>query len=162
MIHKAIIMMGGNVGDVKGSLRTVCQELEDAGVQILQKSALYSTEPWGDKNQDPFINQAIVIRTTLLPSSLLDLLLDIERQHGRIREKKYAARTLDLDILYYDDWVIKHPYLEIPHPRISERNFCLRILQDLDPTFIDPSSGIGISQLLKDCGDDCKVELLPA
>lgn len=154
--------MGGNVGDVKGSLKYACTALLESGAKILKKSALYQTEAWGLKDQDAYINQGIIVETTLLPSILLDLLLTIEQKCGRVRSHKNAARTLDLDILYFDDWVVNHPYLQIPHPRLADRNFCLVILQDLMPDFCDPIHGKGIQELLKDCGDDCKVELLLA
>ena len=101
----------------------------------------------GPVEQGPFLNGAVRVQTALAPRELLDRLLGIEQQLGRVRRERYGPRTIDLDLLLYGDEVVDEPGLTVPHPRLQERRFALEPLSDLDPGLTIPGSG-PISALL--------------
>lgn len=131
-MHTVWIAYGSNQDDPVAQLlrarQTLASHLVETGA-----SALYRTPPWGYTAQPDFINAVVRYRTELAPLILLDLLQHIEQQQGRERPYKNAPRTLDLDLLRYDDLHLDHPRLTLPHPGIHERAFVLRPLADLDP-----------------------------
>jgi 2-amino-4-hydroxy-6-hydroxymethyldihydropteridine diphosphokinase len=134
------IGLGGNVGNVAKTFENALVLIENIIGKISQKSSLYQTEPWGLKNQDYYLNMVIKVTTSLTPGQVLEKLLEIEKNFGRIREKdnQYAPRTLDMDILFYDDKIINDDYLTIPHPKIQERNFVLIPMMEIAPDFEHP------------------------
>ena len=131
-----LIALGGNVGDVRTTFRkaiaNICGMTQAA---LLARSSDYSTPPWGEENQAPFINACIEIETSLDPMALLFTLHRIEKKFGRDRanEKRWGPRTLDLDILAYDNGKIHTPELTLPHPRLFERAFVLVPLAEIAP-----------------------------
>jgi 2-amino-4-hydroxy-6-hydroxymethyldihydropteridine diphosphokinase len=133
----AALGLGGNVGDPAASMAQALQALnERADCQVVAVSRLFSTPPWGKLDQDDFFNCCALIRTTLPPAPLLDVCLDLERSMKRVRLERWGPRTLDIDILLYDDQVVDEPHLSIPHPRMLERAFVLRPLADIGDSIV--------------------------
>jgi len=134
----AWIGLGSNLGNPGARLKEALLQLEDAaGIALRKVSGLYRTAPWGKLDQDDFLNAVAMVETELQPGELLDVLLQIERQMGRDRSAdRWGPRCIDLDLLTYDDLVMKSPGLEIPHPRMHLRAFVLRPVLELDPDFI--------------------------
>ena len=131
---EALIALGGNVGDVRATLKHAIAVLCDGeAVRLLARSSDYETRPWGVENQPPFVNCAIVAATELAPIALLHRAQAVERQFGRDRakEQRWGPRTLDIDLIAYDDVAIDTPELTLPHPRLFERAFVLLPLAEI-------------------------------
>ncbi len=124
-MNTAFLLTGGNVGDRAGFLTEAAFRITAGTGHVLQNSSIYETAPWGNPDQAPFLNQVLRIRTGLEASSLLDHLLDIERQLGRARAEKYGPRTIDIDILFFNQEIIRSTTLVVPHPHLAERRFVL-------------------------------------
>jgi 2-amino-4-hydroxy-6-hydroxymethyldihydropteridine diphosphokinase len=142
----ACIGLGGNVGDAQATLVAAARELDRLpGSRLSRLSRLYRTPAWGLREQPDFINAVALVETTLAPDALLDALLRIEREFGRVRaadgSDRWGPRTLDLDILLYGDGVVDQPGLRIPHPRLHERAFALVPLLDALPEALIPGIG---------------------
>lgn len=145
---KAIIITGGNVGDVKDTLRRAQQAINQELGIILRCSHSYESKAWGFTSSENFYNQAIILDTDFAPEELLDKVLEIEQQLGRDREEearikaqtgeRFAPRKIDIDILFYDDEVIDTPRLTVPHPLIQDRDFVLRPLNEIVPDKVHP------------------------
>jgi len=132
----AIIALGGNLGDVRATFEKAIADICDmAGATLKARSADYLTPPWGETEQPRFINACIEIETRLDPHALLRVLHAIEAAHGRDRahETRWGPRTLDLDLIAYDDVSLSEPGLSLPHPRLFERAFVLVPLADIAP-----------------------------
>ena len=132
----ALIALGGNVGDVRSTFKkaiaNICGMTQGA---LVARSSDYRTPPWGDEQQPPFVNACIEIDTRLDPHALLFTLHGIEKTFGRDRahERHWGPRTLDLDLLAYDDVRLDKPELTLPHPRLFERAFVLVPLAEIAP-----------------------------
>jgi 2-amino-4-hydroxy-6-hydroxymethyldihydropteridine diphosphokinase len=132
----ALIALGGNVGDVRATFKkaiaTICGMAQAA---LLARSSDYATPPWGNERQPRFINACIEIETSLDPHALLFTLQKIEQKFGRDRskEERWGPRTLDLDLIAYDDVSLQRPELTLPHPRLFERAFVLVPLVEIAP-----------------------------
>ena len=151
------LLLGGNMGDRKDYLERARVSLSTDVGSIEAASLLYETEAWGVKEQAPFLNQALKINTLLEPVKLLNTILSIERALGRTREAKYGPRTIDIDILLYDDYILNLPYLTIPHPFLPQRRFALQCLNAIAPHIKHPLSGKTIHDLLQECPDSSMV-----
>ena len=119
------------MGDRKAYLAKATAKIGQEIGKITQKSRLYETQAWGLTNQPDFMNQALEVETTLSPQATLAKILDIETDMGRIRAEKWAERTIDIDILLFADVIVEETDLQIPHPRLSERNFALVPLMEI-------------------------------
>ncbi len=131
-----LIALGGNVGDVRATFqKAIANICGMAQATLLARSADYTTPPWGDEQQDMFVNACIAIETSLDPHALLFVLHKVEKKFGRNRanERRWGPRTLDLDIIAYDDVRLDKPDLTLPHPRLFERAFVLVPLMDVAP-----------------------------
>ena len=129
----AYIGLGANLGDARQTIAVAIHTLrQSSGILTLKQAHLYSSEPV-DAQGPVFINTVVAVDTTLAPLNLLDLLQAIEQEHGRERPYRNAPRTLDLDLLLYGELTIETPRLSVPHPRMHQRAFVLRPLQDLAP-----------------------------
>lgn len=131
-----LIALGGNVGEVRETFRKAIANICGmAQAALVARSSDYETPPWGDEQQAPFINACIEIETSLDPHALLFTLHKVEKKFGRDRanERRWGPRTLDLDILAYDDVTIDKPELTLPHPRLFERAFVLVPLVEIAP-----------------------------
>lgn len=158
----ALIALGGNVGDVRATFpKAISNILGMAQATLLARSSDYRTPPWGEEAQDPFINACVEIETSLDPHALLFTLHKIEKRFGRDRakEQRWGPRTLDLDLLAYDDAVINQPDLTLPHPRLFERAFVLVPLAEIAPnrTIAGRSVAAALAQLSTE-----GIERLPA
>jgi 2-amino-4-hydroxy-6-hydroxymethyldihydropteridine diphosphokinase len=141
-VTRAYVGLGANLGPREVTLlRAVDLLAETEGVDVLQVSQLRQTEPFGVVDQPPYLNGAVVVDTTLTPRELLERLLEIERQLGRVRDVRWGARTIDLDLLVYGDLSVDEPGLRVPHPRLAERRFALEPLAELDPALDIPGLG---------------------
>ncbi len=132
---------GSNVGDRIGYLQQANILLKHTeGINVLDCSSLYETEPVGYKDQGWFVNAVLKIETCLDPQTLLSECMRIEKQLGRQREQeiRWGPRTIDLDILFYGDKLVSEDFLDIPHPRMHERAYALVPMLELDPDFLHP------------------------
>jgi len=159
-LHQAYLLLGSNIGDRKGYLSFAEKEISARAGKILKNSAIYETAPWGVTNQDDYFNAAVLLQTSLSPESLFSVLKKIELDAGRIDQKKYAPRTLDIDILFYDDLVLNSKELSIPHPKLHLRRFALVPLVEIAYDLIHPVLGKSIDELLKECADSLEVTRL--
>jgi len=142
------IALGSNLGDRQAHLDFAIGELRRL-IQPLRISTFIETDPVDVPDvQSPFLNGAVVGETTLAPGDLLAALLAIERMRGRQRPHRHAARTLDLDLILYGDWVVNEPGLAVPHPRFRERRFVLAPLAEVAGEWVDPVTGQTVSALL--------------
>ncbi|MDD5225965.1 MAG: 2-amino-4-hydroxy-6-hydroxymethyldihydropteridine diphosphokinase [Candidatus Omnitrophica bacterium] len=145
---KVFIGVGSNLGDRAGYLEFAKRKLLSGGVTGLDCSPVYETEPV-DAEGGPFLNAVWSFDTQLAPQALLKKLHEIETEANRRRNKPNQARTLDLDILFYGDQVIREPEMTVPHPRLHERVFVLAPFCDLAPDFVHPIFKKTMKELLK-------------
>jgi 2-amino-4-hydroxy-6-hydroxymethyldihydropteridine diphosphokinase len=156
-----LIALGGNVGDVRATFQkaisNICGMMQ---ATLLSRSSDYATPPWGELDQDRFINACIEIETSLDPHALLFTLHKIEKKFGRDRAKehRWGPRTLDLDLIAYDDASINQPDLTLPHPRLFERAFVLVPLAEIVPDRL--ISGRTVRDALRSVSTD-GIERLP-
>lgn len=159
--HRLILAFGGNLGEVAATIAAAMSEAEAALGPLVRKSALYKSEPWGQSGQPWFLNQLAEFETRLLPLDCLRACQAIEDRHGRVRgADRNAARTLDIDLLYYDVLVLDTAELVLPHPRIAQRRFILLPLAEAWPELIHPPHGPSAAELLERCADPLQVEPL--
>jgi 2-amino-4-hydroxy-6-hydroxymethyldihydropteridine diphosphokinase len=158
-MNKAYLLMGGNVGDTMRSLWQAIEILDAECGAIFQKSSIYQTAPWGKADQQPFLNQAVLLMTELLPKELMSRILGIEARMGRQRLAKYGPRVIDIDILFFNDLVTEEPGLTIPHPELQYRRFALIPLAEIAPSMIHPVLHKTVQALLMDCPDQLEVSL---
>lgn len=147
------IGLGSNQGDRVGALQQALRLLQDNDqIRVLSASSFYETEPVGFKEQEWFVNAAVAIDTTLPPEELLTVCQEIERVLGRVRDPKNpnGPRTIDIDILFYDDLVLNEPDLILPHPRIHERACVLVPLLEVNSRMVHPIFKKTIEQLHTD------------
>jgi 2-amino-4-hydroxy-6-hydroxymethyldihydropteridine diphosphokinase len=144
----AFVGIGSNLGDREDHLRRAVELLaaEDA-ISVLASSQVRETEPVGPVAQGPFLNGAVQVETELAPRELLERLLAIEERLGRVRRERFGPRTIDLDLLVYEDAVVDEPGLTLPHPLLHERRFALEPLAELAPDLEIPGRG-SVSALL--------------
>jgi 2-amino-4-hydroxy-6-hydroxymethyldihydropteridine diphosphokinase len=141
---RAVLSLGSNLGNRLETLQGAIDALEDTpGVRIKAVSPVYETEPWGVEpgSQPSYFNAVVVLKTTLPPSSLLERAHAVEEAFHRVREERWGARTLDVDIVAYADVVTADPHLTLPHPRAHERAFVLAPWHDVEPEAQLPGRG---------------------
>jgi 2-amino-4-hydroxy-6-hydroxymethyldihydropteridine diphosphokinase len=143
----AFVALGANLGDRLATVRTAIDGLGRLGI-VRARSSVYETEPVGYAGQPAYLNAVVRLDTELDPMALLRGLLAIEQEFGRVRTFPNAPRTLDLDLLLYDDLVLDEEQLTVPHPRMSERAFVLVPLHEIAPELIVPGAGRSVSDLL--------------
>ena len=147
---RAAIALGSNLGDRRAAIALAADRLAPhLSSPIL--SDLIETDPEGEglESQPLYLNAVLVGETPLAPRQLLDLLLQIEAEHGRTRPFKGAPRTLDLDLILFGDTIVSQPGLEVPHPRFRERFFVLGPLAEVAPDMRDPVTGLKVTELLR-------------
>jgi 2-amino-4-hydroxy-6-hydroxymethyldihydropteridine diphosphokinase len=141
-----LIALGGNVGDVRATFRTAIPHICGmAHAALTARSSDYRTPPWGDEQQAPFVNACVEIETSLDPHTLLLVLQKVEQKFGRDRtsERRWGPRTLDLDVIAYDDVSLQKPELTLPHPRLFERAFVLVPLAEIAPHRVIAGQRVG-------------------
>ena len=144
-----VIALGSNLGNSQETLKLALETIANIeGITIKKYSSFYQTAPIGPEQPD-YINACALLETTLEPNQLLQTLQNIENKFGRVRQERWGARTLDLDIIIYGDLILNEPDLIIPHLLMNERAFVLAPLAEIAPDLIEPKSGLTIIQLLE-------------
>jgi len=155
-MNKVALILGSNISDGRNYLLESFPLIENKLGKILVKSSIYCSPPWGYHSQNEYRNQVVVIETQLPPLTLLNSLLSIETTLGRVRNPRattYEDRTLDIDILLIDDLIVNDTQLEVPHPRMHLRKFCLVPLAEVMPHWIVPTFNKTIEELMAECQD---------
>ncbi|MGB2691444.1 MAG: 2-amino-4-hydroxy-6-hydroxymethyldihydropteridine diphosphokinase [Thermodesulfobacteriota bacterium] len=155
-MNNVFISIGSNLGDKIGNCRVAVEELAKFS-KVNKLSSLYETEPVGKEDQPNFINTAVEIETNLSAQELLIYLKSIEEKMGRVRTEKWGPRTIDLDIIFYGELVIKNDDLAIPHPRAHLRRFVLEPICEIAPNYIHPVLNKTVGVLIKECEDNKQV-----
>lgn len=159
---KVYLSLGSNLGDRKRSIEEAVSCLKKEAGEVLKVSKIYETQPAGVGDQPWFLNCALELETQLPQGELLNVCQKIEKDLGRTGKGKLEPRTIDLDILFYDDVVISTENLKLPHPAIQNRLFVLEPLSQIAPQLVHPVLHKNISELLKNCEDKSIVTELPA
>jgi 2-amino-4-hydroxy-6-hydroxymethyldihydropteridine diphosphokinase len=159
-MHQLILLFGSNLGDRLSNIHQATQQCMIEIGEIKSQSSIYETAPWGMTEQQSFYNQVIEFSTIVDPQQVLVKILAIEEKLGRVRNEKWGARIIDIDILYYDDVVIESENLKIPHPYLHERRFTLAPLVEILPTFMHPSMHQTNEVLMMNCTDQSVVNIL--
>jgi 2-amino-4-hydroxy-6-hydroxymethyldihydropteridine diphosphokinase len=149
---RAVVALGSNLGDRRDQLERALVELDSlAGVRVVARSTLHETEPVGGPPGQPrYLNAVAIVATELGPRELLHALLQLEQEHGRIRERceRDAPRTLDLDLLFHGTHRSEDPELRLPHPRLEQRSFVLAPLAELEPDRVLEGCGLSVRDRL--------------
>ncbi len=157
-MNTAYLLIGGNLGDRAAYLAEAINQISAQCGRVITTSSIYETAAWGNVNQPAFYNQAVKLVTILSPEALIERLLAIENEMGRVRTEKYGPRTIDLDILMINDIVIDTPTLTIPHPQLHNRRFALLPLHEIAPALHHPVLNKTIHELLLNCLDTLDVQ----
>ncbi|MCQ8105611.1 2-amino-4-hydroxy-6-hydroxymethyldihydropteridine diphosphokinase [Methylomonas sp. SURF-2] len=153
--HIAYIGLGSNLDDPLQQVRAAALEIgEISEIYHPTLSPLYSSQPVGPRDQPDYVNAVMRIQTTLSPPALLRQLQAIENRHGRVRSTRWGARTLDLDILLYDNLILDQADLIVPHPEMAKRGFVLYPLADIAPADLCVAGKGSLADLLADCPAD--------
>ncbi len=142
-MNRVVVGLGANLGDPVAQVEAAIDALATAGFRLLARSALYGSKPWGDAAQPDYVNAVAIYETDLEPEAVLDRLLAEEARQGRSRavDRRNGPRSIDVDLLLYDELLQATPRLELPHPRIRGRAFVLLPLADIAPDLVIPGLG---------------------
>lgn len=152
------LLLGSNENDRFENLKKAALLIEERCAKITGQSALYETEAWGLKEQNPFLNQALTITTFHKPLELLAELKRIEKEIGRVETIKWGPRVIDIDILFYGNEIINQQHLTVPHPYLHKRRFTLAPLSEIAPDFVHPILNKTNLMLLAECEDESEVK----
>ena len=157
---RAVLIMGGNIGDMKPRLRHAQQLINDEIGIVMHCSHVYASKAWGFTSGDDFKNQALEVDTDLTPYELLEAIHSIENRLGRDRTteaaykvstgERYSSRVIDIDIVFYDDMILEDDDLTIPHPLMQERDFVLAPLSEIVPHKVHPVLGKTVKRMRKE------------
>jgi 2-amino-4-hydroxy-6-hydroxymethyldihydropteridine diphosphokinase len=156
-MNKVFLITGGNIGDRKKNLEVAAALVEKRIGKIIRSSKIYETDAWGITNQSSFYNQVLIVESNFSANKVMQKILKIEKEMGRIRTIKNAARIIDIDILFFNNETVNKQDLIIPHPEIANRRFVLVALNELVPEMIHPVLKKSIADLLSTCKDPLKV-----
>jgi len=156
-LNQVYLSIGGNLGNRKENLATAVRLIGEEVGLVKTISALYQTKAWGVEDQPDFLNQCLMVDTTLSPEEVLRRVLEIENKMGRVRERKWYTRLIDIDLLFCNNRIINKKDLSLPHPFLQDRNFVLAPLVEIAPDFIHPILKKSIGQLYEECGDKLAV-----
>jgi 2-amino-4-hydroxy-6-hydroxymethyldihydropteridine diphosphokinase len=162
MMYSVYLITGSNLGDRGAQLQHALDELGQYAGKVVQASKVYETEAWGREGLPPHLNQAVLLETGLEPPALLVVLQQIEHRLGRVRQERWGIRSIDIDIIYFEDRIIDLPQLKVPHPLLQERNFVLVPLVEIAAGWVHPLLQKTNATLLKESPDQLKVIPLPA
>lgn len=153
-----VLHTGSNLGNRHANLAKANFLIASLLGEVVKKSSIYVTEPWGVKEQSDFLNQALLVKTAFKPKDALEKIHQIEKRLGRIRGIKWHSRLIDIDMIFYGDQIINDEGLTLPHKHLHERNFVLTPLYEIIPDFIHPVLNKSIATLLEECQDNGQVE----
>ncbi len=156
-INSAFLLLGSNMGNREEFLNKAIELIGKQVGFIKKKSSLYNTAAWGKNDQNDFLNQVVFIETNSTAQKLLSTILKIEQTLGRKRNEKWAERTIDIDILYFNREILNSKTLTVPHPLIQDRRFALLPLSEIAPNYVHPVLHKNASALLKVCNDKLEV-----
>lgn len=154
------LSLGSNMGKRRENLRVALALIEKNIGKAARKSHLYETQPWGKTDQNSFLNQVVMINSSLEPRRLLEKISDIEHELGRDRRDKWGPRTIDIDVLFYGKRIVRDAGLEIPHPELHKRAFVLVPLLEIAPELEHPLLKQQIDELYMNCEDQSDVVML--
>jgi 2-amino-4-hydroxy-6-hydroxymethyldihydropteridine diphosphokinase len=162
-MNEAYLCLGGNLGNCFITFKEACGYIEQKVGKINLYSSVYQSQAWGMNDAPDFYNEVIKFETKLSAQALIIALLDIEKKLGRERAEQiegYQNRIIDIDVLFYNDEVIKTDTLEIPHPRLYLRKFVLEPLCEIAPDYIHPILKKSVTQLVAACADKGQIKKL--
>jgi 2-amino-4-hydroxy-6-hydroxymethyldihydropteridine diphosphokinase len=151
------LLMGANLGDRESALRKAMSLLDKSCGAVRNSSDIFETAAWGKEDQPSFLNQAIELESDVSAENLMENILKIEEQMGRLRQERYGARLIDIDIIFFSTSIINQLNLSVPHPRLQNRRFVLVPLNEIAPHFIHPVLNKTVGELLLDCDDPLPV-----
>ncbi|MCF3111896.1 2-amino-4-hydroxy-6-hydroxymethyldihydropteridine diphosphokinase [Niabella sp. CC-SYL272] len=157
-MNHAYLLIGGNLGDRSAHLAQARVLIREYIGPIGRASSIYETAAWGMVHQPDFYNQALEVSTALQPEPLMQTILRIESEMGRVRNERYGPRVIDIDILLYNHLICTLPLVTLPHPRMQERRFVLAPLHEIAPEVQHPVLHQTIRQLLAAVSDDSPVK----
>lgn len=160
-MKQVVLLLGGNIGNRLDFIHRAQQKIEQRAGKIIRSSAVYESAPWGFSAENSFYNQVVIVETSLSPFDILEDILTIEKELGRTRSgKSYSSRTMDIDILFYEQEIIETPELVIPHPQLHKRRFTLIPLVEILSGWIHPGFNQSLTTLLELCEDKSSVTLV--
>lgn len=154
------LLLGSNLGNRNMFLHKAIEHIEQDIAPAVKKSAIYETQSWGKTDLPDYLNQVVMLQTTLSAHNVLEKVLEIEIEMGRKRDEKWGSRIIDIDILFYGSDIINEPNLIVPHPQLHNRRFTLEPLAMLEPNFIHPVLNKSILELKNSLKDDLIVKKL--
>lgn len=160
MQHNAFILLGTNLGNRQQNLMAATGAIRTFLGSVDTQSHIYETEPWGRGHQPMFYNQALQVSTPCTALETLHHIKQIEFLLGREAKERWAPRTIDIDILFFDDMQVESPILTLPHPQLHLRKFALEPMIEIAPDFMHPVFKKTITELYEECGDELKVSSL--
>jgi 2-amino-4-hydroxy-6-hydroxymethyldihydropteridine diphosphokinase len=155
---EVVLHFGSNVGGREKILNDAIHSLGSFGI-LKKTSSIYRSEPWGVKDQDDFLNMAVILQTWLSPAEVFEACQKIERKYPIVKNTQWGPRYLDIDIIFYADHIYYAQNLKIPHPRLHERNFVLIPLLEIMPDKVHPVLNKTIEGLFIECQDPSEVYL---
>lgn len=159
-MYSVYLLTGSNEGNRQQQLSLAGKLLEEKAGTIVTHSRAYETASWGLEDLPPHYNQALHLRTEREPLELLALIHEIEHELGRVHQQKWGLRSIDIDIIYFENFIIQRPQLCIPHPLMQERRFVLAPLAEIAPKLLHPVLLKTTEELLRTCSDRLKVKPL--
>jgi len=161
-MNEAYLCLGGNLGNCTETFEKAVKLLEKRAVRAYRSSSVYMSGAWGMEKAPDFYNQVVAIKTNHSAQQLMELILEIERTLGRERTESntYQSRTIDIDILFFNEEIIHTTTLDIPHPRLHLRRFVLEPLNEIAPGYMHPVLKKTVAELLHECGDNSPIKKL--
>jgi 2-amino-4-hydroxy-6-hydroxymethyldihydropteridine diphosphokinase len=159
-MNNVFLLLGSNLGDRKEYLQQAVLHISYDISPDIRISSVYETQSWGKTDEPDYLNMVVEVKTELPAQTVLDKILAIELVMGRTREEKWGSRTIDIDILYYNNDIIEQPGLHVPHPQLQNRAFTLAPLAELAPGYIHPVLNKTNLELKKELKDSLIVKKL--
>ncbi len=158
-MNRAFLLLGSNEGNRLEMTQKAISLIENQLGKLQNKSSLYETEAWGKKDQPDFLNQVVEVFTSYNAMETLQICKKIEVDLGRVKNEKWGQRTIDIDLLFWNNSIISDENLKLPHPQIENRNFVLIPMMEIAGEFVHPTLLKTIEEIFDECSDDCEVLL---